>query len=146
MRVSTTYRRLLARRDASVLAVPNLLPTECYTYTVNSDATRNIAYNNSTAYCDQTEFSSPKWVRFMDAAGTQLASSNPGAGQCGSQYPGYLTDTHPARTGEKKTATVCYSYYGTCNWQTSISITNCGNYFVYYLSSPGTCNLRYCTV
>ena len=147
MRVSAgTYRFILVLPRASVAAIPNLLPAECYTYTVNSDATRNSAYNSSTSYCDQNEFSVPKWVRFMDLAGTQLASSNPGTGRCGSQYPGYLIDTHPVRTGEKKTASVCYNYYGGCNWQSSISITNCGDYFVYYLSASPSCSARYCTV
>ncbi len=96
--------------------------------------------------CDSSLFSTPQWVRFIAPAGTQLATSFSGVNTCGTTYPGFLNDTLPVGAGQTKTSPVCYSYSGGCIYQNSISVTNCIGFYVYYLSSPPTCNLRYCTV
>jgi hypothetical protein len=129
-----------------ILAIPTMLPRECYAHTVNTDTTRNVAYNSSTSMCDQAEFSVSRWVRFSGSAGTRLSSTPYNAYRCGGYYTSYLNDSHPTGVGQSKSATVCYNYYGNCYWQSSIMITNCGEYFVYYLSAPPSCNMRYCTV
>jgi hypothetical protein len=129
-----------------ILAIPTLLPSQCYNYVVNSDATRNVGYTQTTYLCDSSVFPNPQWVQFSGAAGTQLATSFPGSGHCGTSYPGFLNDTLPVGAGQTKTSPVCFtSSSGTCNWQTTIQVTNCISYYVYYLSTPPTCNLRYCS-
>ena len=148
MRVSAP-RWVLARPfhiEWTHLAIPTILPNECYAHSVNNDFTRNVNYNGSTSYCDQNEFASGRWIRFSGEAGSQLSSNMVANGRCGTYYTSYLNGTHPTRLGERKTATVCYNYYSSCYWQNSIMITKCGDYFVYYLTQPPTCNLRYCTV
>jgi hypothetical protein len=42
-------------------------------------------------------------------------------------------------------AKFCFDLYGnTCHWQSEGKITNCGNFFVYYLRDTPSCSLRYC--
>jgi hypothetical protein len=96
--------------------------------------------------CDSSIFSTPKWIRFSGAGGTQLATSFPGANRCGTYYPGFLNDTHPVGAGETKISSVCFGYSGGCDYRNTISVTNCLSYFVYYLIPPPTCNLRYCSI
>jgi hypothetical protein len=130
-----------------VLVVPTILPTQCYNYVVNTDSTRNTAYTQSSNLCDSSVFSPAQWVRFLAPAGTQLAASPPGINTCGGSYGGYLNDTLPTATGQTKVSVVCYNYYSnTCYWQNTIQVTNCLGFYVYYLSSPPACNLRYCAV
>lgn len=130
------------------VGLPTIFPPQCYNHEINTDETRNVAYTETTSLCDSSEFGIGKWVRFNGAAGTRLATSVKNANRCGTTYPGYLNDTLPTGVGQTKTGSVCYNYYGSsnCQWQNSIKVTNCLNFYVYYLTSPPTCNLRYCTM
>jgi hypothetical protein len=134
------------------LALPKILPHQCFTYTSNFDSSRNILNNLTGSLCDSSLLSGGKWVRFEGMAGTRLASSANTTNLCGTTYPGYYSGTHPTTLGDTNDGYVCYfysnSYYysnGPCYWQSSIKVTNCGDFFVYYLPAPPTCNLRYCT-
>ena len=42
--------------------------------------------------------------------------------------------------------TVCFSMYYSCycSYTQSIYVKNCGNFYVYWLNSVPSCNLRYC--
>jgi hypothetical protein len=130
-----------------ILATALTLPSQCSTYTTITDGTRNAAYISGSYVCDNTVFTStPQWVRFSCAAGTQISTSVVPIYQCGTQATGHYTGVMPA-VGATTTGTVCYYWSSnTCNWSNSISVTNCNGYYVYALIAPPVCNLRYCTV
>ena len=65
--------------------------------------------------------------------------------RCGTAAPGWMNGAHPTVAQDKVTRKVCYSYSGNCcNWSNNIEVVNCGQYYVYKLSRPPTCYLRYC--
>ncbi len=129
-----------------ILATSLALLPQCLTYTTITDGTRNAAYT-SASLCDTSVFTStPQWVRFSGAAGTQISTSVVAINMCGTQATGHYTGVMPA-VGATTTGTVCYYWSSnTCNWSNSISVTNCNGYYVYALIAPPVCNLRYCTV
>ena len=65
--------------------------------------------------------------------------------RCGTGASGWMNGAYPTVADGKVTRKVCYSYYGgCCQWSNNIEVVNCGNYYVYKLSRPPQCNLRYC--
>jgi hypothetical protein len=66
--------------------------------------------------------------------------------RCGTHATGWLNGTHPTVADGKVTRKVCYSYSGNCcYWSNNIEVVNCGQYYVYKLSTtPHSCYLRYC--
>jgi hypothetical protein len=123
------------------------LPPQCASYTVNNDSTRNIAASSGTI-CDGTLFSKqfPTWVRFESPAGTIIPTSAPAANHCSTQATGWMSTTYPSVTGLTIHATVCYnSGSNKCAYSNGILVTNCGGFYVFALTAPPTCDLRYCT-
>lgn len=127
-----------------VTAIP--LPSQCFSYTSITDSTRHASYG-SGATCDSTIFSSSQWVRFSGSAGTMLATCPIADYRCGTLASGWYSGVYPSTAGTTTNGSVCYNFLGnTCNWPNSISITNCNGYYVFYLSAPTQCSLRYCTI
>ena len=109
-------------------------------------------------YCGDVTGSSwahPDWsgdgyYRFTGAAGTRLAESG-GDGslyeKCGTVYGGYLDGGHPG-VGEREVSRTVFfdagdgNHYNPCTRY--ITVTNCGEYFVYKLSSTGSGSCGYC--
>jgi len=86
------------------------------------------------------------WVRFVGAGGTQIPTSAVGTGRCGTQATGWYSGEMPNALDAATNGTVCFEWQSkTCNWNTSVLVTNCGSYYVYRLNAPSVCNLRYCT-
>ncbi|CAF1128277.1 unnamed protein product [Adineta steineri] len=130
------------------LPTSSALPPQCSTATIITDATRNAAYTVASSVCDQTgALSTTGWYRFSGGAGTILANYVVPVNQCGTQATGSYTGAYPSTAGSTSLGTVCYNWSGnSCMWSNSISITNCNGYYVFYLSAPPVCNLRYCTM
>ena len=92
------------------------------------------------------------WYRFSGAAGSEMTRQTPPTPyRCGTFAPGWLDTSRPdtrlpAQEEGSVQATVCYRWrQSTCQWQNTISINNCGAFFVYKLTKPPIRNgLRYC--
>lgn len=121
------------------------LPSICSSYTIINDTTRLVTAGSGSA-CDQTVFSSNIiLVRFSGAGGTQIPTTAPSISHCSTDAPGWYNGLMPA-SGVTVNGTVCYNWSSnTCNWLNTITVTNCGSYYVYGLVSPPVCTLRYCT-
>ena len=65
--------------------------------------------------------------------------------RCGTHATGWMNGAHPSVCQGKVTRRVCYNWNGNCcNWSNNIEVVNCGKYYVYKLSKPPACHLRYC--
>jgi len=65
---------------------------------------------------------------------------------CGTEGTGYFVGTMPS-DGELLNATACFTWYNSvCRFSVSISVANCGSYYVYYLPPAPACMMRYCTI
>ena len=132
-----------------------------------TDDTRSILYGDGTPkgskvqgsnyYCDSTDTSkyysstlkSPGWVGpawYRMPAGTpRIPESSPGLYHCGTGSTGWLSGVHPTTPGASSNVKFCFqSSSNDCSWSTQGKVTNCGNYFVYYLENAPICRLRYC--
>jgi hypothetical protein len=120
--------------------------SQCYNYTTIDDPTRSVNQNSSST-CDSTFFSSGQtWVRFVGTGGTQIPTSAVGPNRCGTQATGWYSGEMPNVLDSTTNGTVCFEWQtNTCNWNTNALVTNCGSYYVYRLTAPSSCNLRYCT-
>ena len=122
------------------------LPSQCFSYATITDSTRHASYGSGST-CDNIVFSSSQWVRFSGSAGTMLANCPIADYRCGTLASGWYSGVYPSIAGATTNGGVCYNFLGnTCNWPNSISITNCNGYYVFYLSAPTQCSLRYCTI
>ncbi|CAF1646283.1 unnamed protein product, partial [Didymodactylos carnosus] len=123
------------------------LPSQCSSYLAINDATTVYSYYCSGCYTDCAK--SVAWYRVVGSSGTQLYDRAPNQGYCGTNYAAYYMGTSPTYYGQTVTGTVC-TFYSTnvCYWSTTISVTNCGTYYVYYLPQAPGCNnyVRYCTM
>ncbi len=120
--------------------------SQCYNYTTIDDPTRNI--NQGTgSNADQTYFSSgPRWVRFVGSGGTEIPTSRVPAQQCSTNAAGWYSGVMPTAPDTTTSGTVCFTWpSGDCFYNNEIQVTNCGSYYVYYLSAPSTGGMRYCT-
>ena len=128
-------------------STPLIVP-QCYQHQTINDSSRNVNFGNSPKACDQSTFSStPTWVRFVGQGGTQIPTTSPPVSRCGTDAPGWYSGSMPTDTYSTTNGVVCFSWGGKpCNWQNNIQVTNCGSYYVYQLSRPSGCSLRYCTV
>ncbi|CAH3177775.1 unnamed protein product [Porites evermanni] len=116
--------------------------SECQNYASLNNA-RKITYSGYTGNCDYGI--GPGWFRFEGSAGMRMASSCPPTRRCGTNAPGWMNGGHPTVADGQVSRQVCFHWSGNCClWSRNIKVRNCGSYYVYYLSSPPTCNLCYC--
>jgi hypothetical protein len=122
------------------------LPSQCTSYITNSDFTRNVGYTGC-CYCDTGLTAG--WYRFSGAAGTQLITSPVNVNLCGYDYPGWFNGSLPTTVGGITTGMVCVNYIGYICYipysVASVLATNCGSYYVFYLTPMPACFSRYCT-
>ena len=64
--------------------------------------------------------------------------------RCGGGASGWMNGSHPTVADGKVARKVCYSWGRCCSWSNNIEVVNCGQYYIYKLSKPPTCDLRYC--
>jgi hypothetical protein len=127
----------------SLVTTDNDVPAQCASYTTLNDPTRSVTYTASVT-CDTGIATA--WYRFTGSGGTRMPTSAPPINTCGTHAPGWFNGTHPTTAGASVNGTVCYNWNGNiCNWSNGVTVTNCNGFFVYRLSVPVVCNLRYCT-
>lgn len=142
------YETLFLCRFHSIVTPAPAVPSQCFNYFSNTDQTRSVSYGSSSAVCDNAASfgSSPAWVRFTGAAGTVLANYAPSINNCNTHAPGWYNGSYPS-SGGTTLGTVCYNWgENMCYWLNAISVTNCNGFYVYELTTPPVCNLRYCTM
>ena len=131
------------------------LPPECNDYLILDDSTRNVNHGQEKFYCDNDggSFPSPdwhgrNWYRMKSPAGVVMTETSLEMDYCGTDHPGWIHGTHPTDEGETVTVEVCFSFYNgfgdDCYWSQNIQITNCGEYYVYFLPEAPQCGCRYC--
>ena len=125
------------------------LPSQCTTYSTSTDQYR-LATSSACCYTpDCAGNLATNWYRFIPPGGTQLATSPVSTGFCGTTYPAWYNGTLPATAGTTVTGVTCSNYGGTIcstSYATTISITNCNGFYVFYLTPFSICNIRYCTI
>ncbi|CAF1184542.1 unnamed protein product [Adineta ricciae] len=134
---------IVQNESAAILSSP-----QCNNYTLIDDPTRSVNATNTGNYtCDRDFFTSvPMWFRFVGAGGSQLTTDPVEIYHCTTHAPGWYSSEMPLSSDTTVNGTVCFTWSGSyCNWNNTISVTNCGSYYVYQLSQPPTCRLRYCT-
>ena len=117
---------------------------ECYHYTVLNESGRaNSFYNISIDFLCDDDLNG--WYRFGGDAGKQMADSCVPEFRCGAELPGWLNGSHPEIAEGAVRRKVCFRYKNNCcEYSTSITVRNCGGFYVYHLGKPPICNFRYC--
>ncbi|CAF2467919.1 unnamed protein product [Rotaria sp. Silwood2] len=122
-----------------------VLPSQCYEYTIINDGTRHVNAAGSNN-CDTIFLSASTWIRFIGESGTQLSTSPTNPNQCGTQVTGWYSGRMPFASETITDGRVCFSWENNiCQWSKTISITNCGSFYIYKLTMPPLCAARYCT-
>ena len=116
---------------------------ECTSYTVDKQADRSVTYANVNSKCDSALATA--WYRFNGTAGSKMPTSCLPSDKCNTAATGWLDGAHPTPHGGVVNRRVCFSWGGgCCRWQVSIKVKNCGSFYVYRLTKPPNCHLRYC--
>ena len=118
----------------------------CYHYENLSDANRKKSFEipYGAELCDSQLLEG--WYRFVGAAGTKMPTTHVPAFRCGTVFSGWLKTAHPLVEDGETFKTVCFSskINHLCEDTKTISVKNCGRYFIYKLSKPPKCEMRYC--
>jgi len=135
MLLLTSYYLLLFTLLFSSLA-------ECRSYRTLSEDDRADSYKGVTK-CDRSLVKA--WYRFTGPAGDKMPDGVVAKNQCGTHAPGYLTGGHPSLGDGVVERKVCFHWSSSsCKWSTNIRVRGCGAFYVYELSPPPVCSLRYC--
>ena len=85
------------------------------------------------------------WYRFTSYTGGEIPEGKVPENRCGTHSPVWLNGRHPTNKGENVVREACIHFFGNGCWERfDINITNCGDYFVYYLRPPFYCSVAYC--
>ena len=117
----------------------------CYHYKNLSEADRNRIHQtplSGQVFCDDQL--AEGWYRFVGAAGIKMPTTRVPAYRCGTDFSGWLDGAHPTVEDDKVDRKVCFSDRPEgCRYTESISVKDCGSYFIYKLHPPN-CASRYC--
>ena len=85
----------------------------------------------------------------QEPAGLVIPETSPGMYHCGTSCPGWLNGTHPVTPGHTiNNINFCFDCYvstdNDCYESTRGKVTNCGDFYVYYLEDTNNCDRRYC--
>ena len=120
----------------------NSLFPGCESYRTLSEADRAQSYKGIVK-CDSSL--TKAWYRFTGSAGNKMADRVVATQHCGTHAPGYLTGGHPTMAQGIVQRKVCFHWSkNNCHWSSIIRVRSCGAFYVYELSKPPACNLRYC--
>ena len=121
------------------------LPPECTDYGTLDQSWRNVSATGPV-YCDRDEIGLNYWYRFEGPAGTRMPETAPATYQCSTHAPGWLDGIHPREAGRSAELRTCWHWSADeCQWESETTVTNCGDYFVYYLRElPFACNGVFC--
>ena len=115
---------------------------ECQSYRTLSEYDRAQGYKG-VYKCDSSLVKA--WYRFTGLAGSKMADVVVDKYHCGTHAPGYLTGGHPSVAEGAVQRKVCFHWSSSnCQWFSYIRVRNCGGFYVYELSKPRACRLRYC--
>ena len=119
---------------------------ECHSYIVNKETDRSVMFINngsSNRKCDRPLAAG--WYRFNSTAGSKMPTNCTLENRCNTYASGWINGINPSPQEGIVSRTVCFSYSSDCCWQqTSISVRNCGLFYVYYLTETPNCSYRYC--
>jgi cysteine-rich repeat protein len=136
----------------------NNLDVQCLkSYHVLDLADRNVDFNDGddkVEWCDRTNSASVDsqwqglgWYRLMGAAGTRLPVEPPSDHSCGTEAPGWMLTGHPSIIEGVVKRTSCFALdKNSCEWESTIEVVNCGEFYLYRLLNTKTCSLRYCGI
>lgn len=108
-------------------------------------STRSVWKKGELALCDRGL--QPGWYRFTSFGGSKMPETMVRPNHCGTHAPIWLNGRHPSKQGEKVDRKACINAFdlnGGCYSSLDIGITNCGDFFVYYLQPPLYCAVAYC--
>ena len=115
----------------------------CHHYSNLSEANRNTKTEAKEVLCDSQLRKG--WYRFVGAAGTRMPTERVEAFSCGTNWPGWLTTTHPTVEEGEFRGVVCFSDRSTgCQYSKTIFVKKCGSYIIYNFFQPPNCDSRYC--
>ena len=116
----------------------------CFNYDVIKDKSRDarMMINPSAVAADHNVLSEHKWYRFDSKYGRGCSAEN----YCGTQSPGWLSDSHPSRESGPVKRDVCFSSASNCCLnKTKVYIRQCLGYNVYLFQEvPKGIKGRYC--
>ena len=130
----------------------NLEKTECYEYKELDAFDRGISYGQGHNYCDKmnpkhsSSIRSPGWEGegwYRFSKNVKIPERDPVQNHCGTSCSGWISGIHPISEGETVSVKACFCG---CLYSTTIKVTKCSDYYVYFLKEVPTCSLRYCTV
>ncbi|MFY0530664.1 hypothetical protein [Nannocystis pusilla] len=79
-----------------------------------------------------------KWYRFTGPAGTLMPTTPLKPFDCGTDAPGWMVGVHPIVDEGVVDRQVCFAWDVECQWEATIQVRNCGDYYVYRLADPPT--------
>ncbi|XP_050926744.1 deleted in malignant brain tumors 1 protein isoform X8 [Lates calcarifer] len=120
----------------------------CEYYTVLDDDWRSTNNTvNQITRCDR-DVSWQGWYRlFLGQTSAHIPERCIDRYRCGTHAPLWITEPHPTQSGVIVNRIVCNAWAGSCCYFSShtIHVKLCyGNYYVYKLVKPSTCQLAYC--
>ncbi|KAM4632529.1 uromodulin-like [Discoglossus pictus] len=118
----------------------------CINHTILNDPWRSTTFSSvsNPIHCDSWLFG---WYRFMGSGGIRLAETCPSLQSCNTEYPVWLSQSHPQPTDGIVSRTICGHWnVHCCHWSSDIQIKACaGGYHVYKFDAISSCKLGYCT-
>ena len=138
-------------------------PAQCDNYFLLKNTNRSTT-NVWQNYCDRVpnpqvnpgivkspDWQGTGWYRFEAPLGTTLALSDPGANHCGTAAPGYLNSPAlPMNMYSTLDIKIEFNvqpwpnYHSSPNRFISGKVTNCDDFYVFWLQDTVLCNFRYC--
>ncbi|XP_015753091.1 PREDICTED: uncharacterized protein LOC107332854 isoform X1 [Acropora digitifera] len=132
----------------TVISSKDPVSDECYKYTSLNESNRAMTYaKRSLSGLSDSKLSG--WYRFNGGAGTQMAEVCPKMYSCSANSSGWLNGTHPSVAEGIVKRKVCFLqrasqfFNDCCNHSRTISVRNCGAFYVYGLDPPDYYS-RYC--
>nr|XP_021333191.1 pancreatic secretory granule membrane major glycoprotein GP2-like [Danio rerio] len=132
---------------APVMSTAANLTDPCYNYTVLSNSWRSVNNTNNGYNCDQSVSWSGWYRLFINGLSAHIPDTCVAVSRCGTDYPLWIRGGHPTVEDGVVTRDVCGNAGSYCCYFGSfpIGVKACpGNYYVYELLKPTTCNLAYC--
>jgi len=130
-------------------------PPQCTEYKELSSYTRNVISSGNdnlcgNSYCGDVisistahpDWAGASWYRFTGDAGTKILETAPGEMSCGTVAAGYMEGGHPTVAEGEVTRTVKFD--GGRNDDRIVTVTNCYQYYVYYLTDCENYQRGYC--
>lgn len=106
-------------------------------------STKAVWNVGETPFCDR--YLPWGWYRFTSYTGGEIPEEIVPENRCGTHFPIWLNGGHPTNKGENVIRQACVHFGGDgCFDSFDINITNCGDYFVYYLRPPFYCVIAFC--